>query len=621
MSLTKVSYSMITGAVFNVLDYGADPTGTNDSTTAYTTLVATAPSGSTIRWPAGTYKGKFYAKDKAFNLVCDQGVTLKSNNLSNTDPIIWMEGSIGTAQALSVAPSYGNGSLTFTGTSNLVANDLALLYSGTVRPSDSQAVNYEIIKMGTTTALQGFIYSTQNGGTPTSSKITPIQNFTISGFNFDLGSDAGTAAQGYAIWVRYAENVTVENITAVGGYGTTIRLESVYNGIVNNATRSKPYSTSSGYGYHVQLLNSKYINVSNVIAATCRHALDYDSSYLINSEAITSTNCPSEDIVMTHNGYGGYHTYNNVNITMKNLAYAMVASADGLVAADYANQIARNFTITNTNIERQYTQTGQSASIYFQYCSKDIVIDTVNVTNTIGQGYTNQMAIRFAGPIGGKSRISNCYIQAHAWGIFFSNDIVSTVTAFPRNDEQVVIENLTCRQVNTVVYDNTTATNWLYIKLDSPVIYDDSSYYAAFDCFLRVNYAHYGKHEFIMRQSYGDRASNKIVVNPNNFAINFDNRVTAQLDVTLTPASSTLTQTDLMTSGSPVGRFLAAGTVTSVDKPCGYNQAVTFLCNGSVSINDATNVVSGPITANANEVINLISTGTQWRKINTPGSW
>lgn len=39
MSLTKVSYSMITGAPISVLDYGADPTGATDSTTAIQTAV------------------------------------------------------------------------------------------------------------------------------------------------------------------------------------------------------------------------------------------------------------------------------------------------------------------------------------------------------------------------------------------------------------------------------------------------------------------------------------------------------------------------------------------------------------------------------------------------------
>jgi polygalacturonase len=34
MSLTKVTYSMIQGTPANVLDFGADPTGSADSTTA-----------------------------------------------------------------------------------------------------------------------------------------------------------------------------------------------------------------------------------------------------------------------------------------------------------------------------------------------------------------------------------------------------------------------------------------------------------------------------------------------------------------------------------------------------------------------------------------------------------
>jgi parallel beta-helix repeat protein len=57
MSLTKVSYSMIQGAVFNVLDYGADPTGSADSTSAIQAAINAAQNGvSTVYFPAGTYK-------------------------------------------------------------------------------------------------------------------------------------------------------------------------------------------------------------------------------------------------------------------------------------------------------------------------------------------------------------------------------------------------------------------------------------------------------------------------------------------------------------------------------------------------------------------------------------
>jgi hypothetical protein len=53
MSLTKISFSMINGAPINVLDYGADPTGTANSSTAINLALAT---GRHIYIPQGTYR-------------------------------------------------------------------------------------------------------------------------------------------------------------------------------------------------------------------------------------------------------------------------------------------------------------------------------------------------------------------------------------------------------------------------------------------------------------------------------------------------------------------------------------------------------------------------------------
>lgn len=54
MSLTKVSYSMITGAYINALDYGADPTGATNSTAALQAAIEAA-YGGTLYIPAGMY--------------------------------------------------------------------------------------------------------------------------------------------------------------------------------------------------------------------------------------------------------------------------------------------------------------------------------------------------------------------------------------------------------------------------------------------------------------------------------------------------------------------------------------------------------------------------------------
>lgn len=53
MSLTKVTYSMISGEISNVLDYGADNTGVADSRAAFVAAFAT---GRNVYAPKGTYK-------------------------------------------------------------------------------------------------------------------------------------------------------------------------------------------------------------------------------------------------------------------------------------------------------------------------------------------------------------------------------------------------------------------------------------------------------------------------------------------------------------------------------------------------------------------------------------
>lgn len=53
MSLTKVSYSMISGTPLNILDYGADPTGVADSSAAFAAVIG---SNKDVIVPAGNYR-------------------------------------------------------------------------------------------------------------------------------------------------------------------------------------------------------------------------------------------------------------------------------------------------------------------------------------------------------------------------------------------------------------------------------------------------------------------------------------------------------------------------------------------------------------------------------------
>tara|TARA_R110000868_G_scaffold411701_1_gene707675 strand:- start:442 stop:1908 length:1467 start_codon:yes stop_codon:yes gene_type:complete len=55
MSLTKASYSLITGAPINVVDYGADPTGAVDSAAVIQSILNSAPNNTQVFIPVGTY--------------------------------------------------------------------------------------------------------------------------------------------------------------------------------------------------------------------------------------------------------------------------------------------------------------------------------------------------------------------------------------------------------------------------------------------------------------------------------------------------------------------------------------------------------------------------------------
>lgn len=79
MSLTKVTYSMIKGAPVNLLDFGADPTGTNDCSAALTAAITVS---NNIYIPAGTYKFT-----STFTVTGSRGLTIsgESTALTATD--------------------------------------------------------------------------------------------------------------------------------------------------------------------------------------------------------------------------------------------------------------------------------------------------------------------------------------------------------------------------------------------------------------------------------------------------------------------------------------------------------------------------------------------------------
>jgi hypothetical protein len=604
--------------VVSVKDFGVIGDGVTDNTTAYANLVAAVPAGSTIYWPPGTYVGTLYST-KALNLIGGPNVILKASDPINTAAIIRFEGGAGTYASLSAAPSWGD--ITLSGTTGLAAGDLVLLYSGSTRPGDGQPVNYEMVRMLTSTTVEGQVMSAQTGGTPQYSKITPIKDFTIEGFRFDLGTTAGTASNAVAaVWVRYSENVSVKNIHAVGGYSSTVRIDFCYDVHIENSSRVRPYDASSGYGYHIALNCNTNIHATEIRGVATRHTFDADSCYFLSLRNCLSQSGISSDIVITHNGFGGSHTYENVKVmNPEHNTYSIHTSIQGIASADKVNQVCRDIKIYNFRSIRRENPTNQAAAIYFQYSCQDINIQDVTIENPVNTSFTDQMAIRFAGPVFGKSSIIGCRISSYDWGIFISNDGVSN-SAYPREADVLTIKDISCYRVKIPIYDDTYADQYLYLDVSNIDIENSAGY--GFDCYMRITTAHQGITTLSLNSLANALVSsrNKIVKNTGGHYVVYRDGFSGLLAASLSPAGGILTQGQMLSASAPAGRILNAATITSVDPPAGQGQAVLFLCNGSVSISDAA-TVAGTITATSGETIKLISNGSIWRKIDTPGSW
>jgi hypothetical protein len=108
MSLTKVSYSMITGAVYNVLDYGADPTGATSSTAAIQSAIDAAAAtvslgaqgGGVVYLPTGVYLSGALTITSPFVSMQGDGPTasqIKSSGAVN--PLLKVSGGTTSAPA------------------------------------------------------------------------------------------------------------------------------------------------------------------------------------------------------------------------------------------------------------------------------------------------------------------------------------------------------------------------------------------------------------------------------------------------------------------------------------------------------------------------------------------
>jgi hypothetical protein len=414
--------------VINVKDFGIVEGGIEDNTLAYTTMIAEIPEGSTIIWPKGTYKGSFIS-NKSFNLVGNGSEFIAGDGQSFT---VYMAGSISSAQALSSVPAYGDTSISTTHADG----QLLRLYSGMQRPSDSQAVNYEMLRVRSGSTLITPVQSDQLGVAATVEEITPLLKVRVDGFNF-IGNDASIG-----LFIQYADGVNVTNVTKQSGTATCVDIRHSMGVHVDAIKYEYPSATGSGQGYNVAFYNVKDVTVGTVTGYGCRHTYDQDSAYNVTVGHVLEYSPASSVCVLSHNGFAGNVTVDKVTVKDLGETYAINTSAQGYVLATDAI-ISRDITINEVNVTLVGDNSHASAIVYQQQSCKNFTVQnvTVDFKGTYDETVVTRPVVRIDGKPLGKIVVRD--IKAYGCNVGAWNYNIATGTPAPvTGTYSVLFENI-----------------------------------------------------------------------------------------------------------------------------------------------------------------------------------
>ena len=453
------------GAV-NVKWFGAKDDGVTDNTNIYTNIINFIEEGSTIEWTNGKYVGNFVS-NKSFILNGNSATLIP---VTSTNACIRFEGTISEYLPLLSAPSFGD--LLLNGFTSGLIDNLVLLYSGNTRASGGGAVNFEILEVKDTGVVYDKVYSDQNGGTPKYAIITPLKAIKINNFNIEASN-----LNVNGIYIQYAKNVEVTNISMTGGSYTTVYVDKVYNFTIHHISREDVSNYTPGNGYNVEARASKYGKIYSIYSKLVRHSVDLDSAYVIDiSKVNTVQNYPYSAIEAAHNGYSGFITIKDCNITTD--GYAINFSNDAVIPND--GRLIRNIIIDNINIGNDISLNIDEyyKGIQIDLPTENLVISNISIhnwnsaTSFIYPGaYNNQYtAIELYDPRG-KTIIDNISVKAATWVVFIANITTETTN--------MTITNITCeRYRNIIAFSNVYGYGDVSIKdlsfINTPVIYGEA---------------------------------------------------------------------------------------------------------------------------------------------------
>jgi hypothetical protein len=283
MALTKVSYSMVTGAPFNVLDFGATGNGVvaNEQPFIQAAIdAAFAAGGGTVRIPAGTYRttaqivlkpGVSLVGDGSNNTVIDHGTTaitaiatpeVTPTALTQTADLLQgqISNNISNTCAVGDFINYRN--------SNLFTNRWA---DRVVRSYYYEAEMFEVAARtsSSVTFTEGATINAPVATRLTCEFFTPNSGFKVQGIKIRKSDAVINYSNG--LYIQYAKNVVLDDIATENYDDTGIKIDrSMYVQTTN--TRHLGGSDSLGLCYGtIYIDGTKHCSHDGLIGRRCRH--------------------------------------------------------------------------------------------------------------------------------------------------------------------------------------------------------------------------------------------------------------------------------------------------------------------------------------------------------------
>jgi hypothetical protein len=256
--------------IVSVLDFGADPTGVFDSTSAIQSAINT---GKRVYLPGGTYKITSTFSSTS-DLVMfgdgDQTVIDASDSLFTGGYVIDVQGQLTQVEDLTGSVSKGGLTLTSVSASSLVSDDIFVIYNPTDSSYSPWRTNYregEFCEVrtvsGTTITLKSPLYS---GYTAANVDVYKLTSGVVDLQDFKIIGDVSVGL----VFAEHIRKPIIKNITMSHSNNSCLYLARCVQGIIHGCNIDNEGDGGDDYGISIGNSQSMTITDCNVYAA--RHA-------------------------------------------------------------------------------------------------------------------------------------------------------------------------------------------------------------------------------------------------------------------------------------------------------------------------------------------------------------